>query len=206
VEQVENGDPAGMPFIEGGALSQLDLIPMLRSALTLIILILALFMLYRFVRRSIILMRIRWAERQDETGTYRSLSGLGQLLKEVFLGQAQEAAQGWSRRLNRRERARAAERIRNIYTQLLELSEDLGHSRPASITPLEFLPELAGQFPGLGVELRVITTAYNDIRYGELPETQRQLEAVEEAWRRVRLQGEANKKELKRGQREVQPV
>ena len=100
----------------------------------------------------------------------------------------------------------AAERIRYIYAQLLELSADLGHSRPTSITPLEFLPELEDQFPGLGVDLRVITTAYNDIRYGELPETKRQLEAVEEAWRRVRLKGEANRKELKRGEREVQPV
>ena len=206
VEQVESGDPAGMPFIEGGALGQVDLIPLLRSALTLILLILALLMLYRFVRRSIVLMRMKWAESEDEGSNYRGLSGLGQLLREVLLGQAQEAAQGWSRRLNRTERAMAAERIRNIYAQLLELSEDLGHSRPASITPLEFLPELKSQFPGLGVDLRRITSAYNDIRYGELPETQRQLQEVEEAWRRVRLEGEANKKQLKRGEREVQPA
>jgi hypothetical protein len=167
------------------------------------ILILAIIVLFRFVRQTVKLMRIRWSETEDKADVYHSLGGFGQLLKEVLLGQVQGAADGWSRRLNRKERVMAAERIRNIYAQLLDLSEALGHSRPASITPLEFLPELEGQFPGQSVDLRVITLAYIDIRYGELPETQGQLEAVEKAWQRVRANRETSRKEMNKTDQEV---
>jgi hypothetical protein len=204
MEEVENSDRVGMTFLGETAISEIDLIPSLRLALTLIVLILALFVLYRLVRRTVVLMRIRWSETEDQDDAYRGLGGLGQLLREVLLGQAQQAADGWSRRLNRKERIMAAERIRNIYAQLLDLSESLGHSRPASITPLEFLPELEAQFPGRRDDLLLITLAYVDIRYGELPETQGQLEAVENAWQRVRVAGEARKKEIKRLTREAQ--
>jgi hypothetical protein len=65
---------------------------------------------------------------------------------------------------------------------------------------------LDGQFSGLSEDLRVITTAYVDIRYGELPETQGQLEAVENAWQRLRIYGEARRKEMKRKGQEAQTV
>lgn len=204
LEEVESSDPAGMPFLGESVINEFDLIPLLRMALTLILVILALFFLYRLIQRTVNLMRMRWSEAEDEVDAYRGLGGLGQLLKEVLLGQAQQVADGWSRRLNRKERILAAERICNIYVQLLDLSEDLGHSRPASITPLEFLPELEVQFSGLSDDLRMITLAYIDIRYGELPETKGQLEEVEKAWQRLRVDGEARMKEMKRRDREVQ--
>ncbi|MCJ7558903.1 MAG: DUF4129 domain-containing protein [Gammaproteobacteria bacterium] len=206
LEEVENADPAGMPFVGEGAISEIDLVPILQSALTWIVVILALYVLYKFLRRTVVLMRMRWRDVEDESGAYSGLGGLGQLLRDVLLGEAQQAVDGFSRRLNRKERIMAAEQIRNIYAQLLDLSEELGHSRPASITPLEFLPELDGQFSGLSEDLRVITTAYVDIRYGELPETQGQLEAVENAWQRVRIYGEARRKEMKRKGQEAQTV
>jgi len=206
LEEVENADPAGMPFVGQGAISEIDLVPILQSALTWIVVILALYVLYKFLRRTVVLMRMRWRDVEDEASAYSGLGGLAQLLRDVLLGEAQHAVDGFSRRLNRKERIMAAEQIRNIYAQLLDLSEELGHSRPASITPLEFLPELNGQFSGLNEDLRVITTAYVDIRYGELPETQGQLEAVENAWQRVRIYGEARRKEMKRKGQEVQTV
>ena len=206
LEEVERGDPAGMPLVGEGFISEINLVPLLQSALTWIVVILALFVLYKLLRRTVVLMRMRWRDVEDETGAYSGLGGLGQLLRDVLLGEAQQAADGFSRRLNRKERIMAAEQIRNIYAQLLDLSEELGHSRPASITPLEFLPELDSQFLGLSEDLRVITSAYVDIRYGELPETQGQLKAVENAWQRVRIFGEARRKEMKRKGREVQTV
>jgi len=204
LEEVENGYPAGMPLIGEGLFSKIELVPILQSALTWIVVILALFVLYKFLRRTVVLMRMRWRDVEEESGAYSGLGGLGQLLRDVLLGEAQEAADLFSRRLSRKERTLAAEHIRNIYAQLLDLSEELGHSRPASITPLEFLPELDAQFSGLGDDLRVITTAYVDIRYGELPETQGQLKTVENAWQRVRIYGEAHRKEMNRRGREAQ--
>jgi hypothetical protein len=206
LEEVETTDPAGMPFVGEGALGEINLVPILQSVLTWIVVILALFILYKFLRRTVVLMRMRWRDIEDDSDVYSGLGGLGQLLREVLLGEAQHAADGFSRRLNRKERIMAAEQIRNIYAQLLELSEELGHSRPPSITPFEFLPELEAQFSGLSADLRVITSAYVDIRYGELPETQGQLEAVENTWQRVRIYGEARRKELKSKGREVQTV
>ena len=79
----------------------------------------------------------------------------------------------------------AAARIRYIYRQLTVLSKKRGVERPASTTPLEFLPVLAGLFPAEDAAL--ITREYLKIRYGEYPETRQEVEAVEMAWKRIRL-------------------
>lgn len=55
-------------------------------------------------------------------------------------------------------------------------------------TPLEFLPTLRGLFPNHFDEIKLITEAYNRVRYGELPEVSGDIQRVEEAWRRVREQ------------------
>ena len=83
----------------------------------------------------------------------------------------------------------AAARIRRIYAQLMEMSERLGDPRPVAQTPLEFLPTLEDAFPGRGIDLEDITRAYLRVRYGELPETRQEVDQVEEAWERVRVQG-----------------
>ncbi len=97
-------------------------------------------------------------------------------------------------RLNLRPvgRVRAAARIRRIYAELINQSARLGSPRPASFTPLEFLPLLTKQFPGSPNDLELITQAYIRIRYGELPEFRQQLDDVEAAW--LRLQDEFRKK------------
>ncbi len=83
----------------------------------------------------------------------------------------------------------AAARIRRIYAHLMDLSEELGHPRPAARTPLEFLNTLDGVFPEMTSDLAMITEAYQKIRYGQVPEDPRELDAVEKAWRRVAFQG-----------------
>jgi hypothetical protein len=71
----------------------------------------------------------------------------------------------------------------------MELSERLGDPRPAAQTPLEFMPTLETTYPGREEDLDDITRAYLRVRYGELPETRQEVDLVEEAWERVRLQG-----------------
>lgn len=96
----------------------------------------------------------------------------------------QQAAGGLSP-LAPRQRQRAAARIRQIYAALMELSARLEKPRSRSQTPLEFLPVLDGLFPGQGEEVRLITQAYLKVRYGELPETRAEVDAVERAWQRI---------------------
>jgi len=84
----------------------------------------------------------------------------------------------------------AAVRIRKIYISLLELSEKLEHPRPETATPLEFLPTLDHVLPDLGGELSLITQAYLRVRYGEIPETRQEVDAVEIAWSRVAAKGQ----------------
>jgi hypothetical protein len=91
--------------------------------------------------------------------------------------------------LRRRQRARAAARIRQIYAELLDLSEELGCVRAEAQTPLEFMPALEGSFMTVNVELETITSAYLRVRYGQLPESHQEVEAVEMAWRTVSERG-----------------
>jgi hypothetical protein len=85
------------------------------------------------------------------------------------------------------ERLHAAERIRCIYAELMVQCADLGIPRPASCTPLEFLPLLARRFPGSTTDLELITQVYICIRYGELPELPQQLDKIETAWSRLKV-------------------
>lgn len=88
-------------------------------------------------------------------------------------------------RLRHTRRLFAAARIRRIYADLIDLSARQDQPRQQSQTPLEFLPVLVGVFPGRQEDLILITEAYLKVRYGELPETSQELEAVEAAWQRI---------------------
>lgn len=88
----------------------------------------------------------------------------------------------------------AAARVRRIYARLMDLTAKLDHPRSPSQTPAEFLPEMEELFPSLGGELAEITGAYQKVRYGELPETARDVEIVVSAWERVKAEGKIQMK------------
>jgi len=106
--------------------------------------------------------------------------------------------QGWAGAINsleqmtdfkRRQRVRAAARIRQVYAELMELCEALEHPRAEAETPLEFIPELNQLFPELQPEVAIITESYNSVRYGQLPETRQEVEDVESAWKKLDSSG-----------------
>jgi hypothetical protein len=106
---------------------------------------------------------------------------------------------GWNQTLNsfgqfvnfrHRQRMRAAARIRQIYTEILELCESLDQPRPDALTPLEFEPKIERMFPECQVEVSTITQAYLRVRYGLLPETQNEVSDVEAAWKRIHSAGQ----------------
>lgn len=143
-----------------------------------------------------IVLIVRWAGRpwsvvrsprpgRDERGPLasdwdlrRALRRAGGTLVEHFVQMMQS-----------RPRAKAA-RIRRIYADLIHLSARLGSPRPEEETPLEFLPTLRNCFPDGERDLEAITDAYNRARYGELPQSEAEMQALERAWDRLRAQGE----------------
>lgn len=92
-------------------------------------------------------------------------------------------------RLTNAGRWLAAQRIRRIYAELMDLCANAGHPRPQAMTPQEFLPGMAAFLPGEEPDLEEITRAYQKVRYGMLPETPEEVRTVVEAWERVRPVG-----------------
>jgi len=97
----------------------------------------------------------------------------------------------------RQARLRAAARVRQVYTDLMDLCDDLGHPRPDAQTPLEFMPDLEALFPEQNQAVKEITQAYLKVRYGELPETRAEVDEVESAWNLVDIIGKEKKAVMK---------
>ena len=157
-----------------------------------------------FVAFLVITGLFRWALREaEERGEEReSLSNadLLRLLKDALQNRLRKLADSLSGLTSIRPGLHllAAARIRRIYALLMQMAERLGKPRPPAITPLEFLPALGELFPALEKDLALITHAYIRVRYGELPETQGELDLVEAAWERVRAEGQQMVSQIKK--------
>ncbi len=114
--------------------------------------------------------------------------------REIIRKALQDALNGLVGRFRPARRMIAAARIRRIYTQLMDLCQELNFPRPKSTTPYEFLPELGELFISLTEDLRVITEAYVRVRYGEFPENKAEIDVVESAWQRVLEEGQRMKR------------
>lgn len=112
------------------------------------------------------------------------------LLQKAF----QDGLESLAGRLRPARRAIVAARIRSIYAQILELCAELGHPRLPQQTPIEFLPEMGEIFPNQADALNTLTSAYVRVRYGELPETDEEMELIEKAWQAVEAQGRRQKR------------
>ncbi|MCA9923541.1 MAG: DUF4129 domain-containing protein, partial [Anaerolineales bacterium] len=75
--------------------------------------------------------------------------------------------------------------IRRIYKNMLQAADAGGYPRLDSETPYEYLVTLAQAWPDHRIETEKITRAYVNIRYGELPETQAELNAIRTAWQQL---------------------
>jgi hypothetical protein len=145
---------------------------------------------------AILLIRDRIArDKAASLGETEALLSPDELLRQMLLSarkNAQSLLNGLAQRLGlgRIARQLAAQRIRAIYTELLDLATQLKYPRCPHQTPLEYLPELQKAFPGSQTELDLITQAYQRIRYGEFPESQAEVNAIESAWRQVQSEGQ----------------
>jgi len=186
--------PQGYP-LEDTFASGAEFLLQLRFMVLVILIIVATILIIRMVMRQ---------QSRNVTGTddeRQSLiegRGLFKFLLDLLRLRAKHTAESLANaaRLNRREKMRAAARIRGIYADLMELCDDLGHARTLSQTPQEFLPKVVYLFPQNSNELYLITDSYQRVRYGELPEIRQEVEEVEFAWKQIQGQGEILKKNL----------
>jgi hypothetical protein len=117
-------------------------------------------------------------------------------MRNTLRKQARQAIDGLSNRLRGRRRF-TAQLVRRIYAQLLDLAQEINQARPSSRTPFEFLPVLELAMPGLSSELELITRTYVKVRYGEIPETESEIAALQAAWQHIEAEAQQLKKQAR---------
>lgn len=75
-------------------------------------------------------------------------------------------------------------KVRKLYFSFLEKCNQLSIPRHEAETPLEFQNRIQITMPEYEDEIRIITNLYNQIRYGLFPESEKNLQAAEAAWRK----------------------
>jgi len=68
------------------------------------------------------------------------------------------------------DHAAAAFTIRRLYARLCALAEKRGYARSTAQTPFEYQPMLITAFPDFESEIGLLTRAYVNVHYGELPD------------------------------------
>jgi hypothetical protein len=78
--------------------------------------------------------------------------------------------------------------IQRIYASLVRLAAGAGYPRVKAQTPFEYLVVLCEAWPDNESDLTLITNAYVNAHYGEVPDTREELERIRGCWERVRGQ------------------
>ena len=76
--------------------------------------------------------------------------------------------------------------IINIYQNMLNAAAQFGYPRDESETPYEFLATLKLIWPEHHQEVRIITNAYVNIKYGQFPESKEELRSIQDSWRIIK--------------------
>jgi hypothetical protein len=175
MDQFQEQPATEMPFEQGESAFQLP-----PEAIAAIILLLLAGLVILFVRRANREQRYGIPEITDEGETvYRSRTFRSRV--EKFLDQVLDGFET-IRKFGIGRRMIAATVIRRIYSHMLELAADLGQPRDLAETPYEFQRKLVQIFPNQVERIGLITNAYVQVRYGEIPEEDQIIAQVEEAW------------------------
>jgi hypothetical protein len=80
----------------------------------------------------------------------------------------------------------AAVSIRRIYGNMVQMATGAGHPREKTHTPYEYLATLHQAFPDSEEEFTIITEAYVNAHYGQVPDSQEELQRIRDCWERAR--------------------
>jgi hypothetical protein len=128
------------------------------------------------------LMFRRMTAARRQLGTVDAEFVLGQNRGRGLGARLQEGLDALAGQLALFGRWRTAASIRRIYAQMLAEAAREGYPRLASETPYEHVAVLLNAWPGMGVQIQVITEAYVKVHYGEIPETAADFEVIRRAW------------------------
>lgn len=131
----------------------------------------------------------RWQSASSQRGEGSETLLTGGLLASAWRGLLDESAGGLAQLVQRfglGRRMLAALSIRRIYAQMARLAATRGYPRAPSETPYQYLSSLARAFPNATGQVRLITEAYVNVHYGELPETPEDLATIRAAWAELR--------------------
>lgn len=88
-------------------------------------------------------------------------------------------------RLGIARRWRTAASIRRIYGDMCHAAAAAGYPRGPAETPYEYLETIYSVWPDNQTGTALITEAYVRVRYGEIPETEDELQAIRSAWQKL---------------------
>jgi hypothetical protein len=147
-----------------------------RELLTILVMVLVLLVVSLALRRIFRLIRPTATLDRESVGL---MEGLGRLERPGLGSRLLD-------RLGLLKRWRVAASIRQIYRNMCLLAADRGYPRIHHETPLEYLGTLARAWPDHSTETKLITEAFNQVRYGEIPEDPAKLEKLKLAWSRLK--------------------
>jgi hypothetical protein len=135
--------------------------------------------------------RMRRERRMERDETHESLLTAGALAASLraMLGAGRDRLgelAGLVDRFGLGARFLSAISIRRIYANLVRLAAEVGYPRAETQTPYEYLRILYEAFPGSDDDVIVITHAYVNAHYGQVPDTREDLQALRDCWERVR--------------------
>ena len=102
---------------------------------------------------------------------------------------------GLARRFGPGARFLAAISIRRIYSNMVRMATEAGYPRGKTQTPYEYLATLRQAFPSSEADAVVITEAYVNAHYGQVPDSQEELQRIRDCWERMRSTGGAQSRE-----------
>jgi hypothetical protein len=165
------------------------LVTFLKAIVVITVLALILFLLVRTLGRRRVLCAGGVEEvRESIWSSEEFLRGLRRLFQRLWdrlLGRRPVTRPSYLSLLEKGEAYRASLSIRQIYARLLAWAAQHGLSRRPEETPYEYFTDLRRALPEATPDLRAITEAYVHVRYGDLPASVDELQAVRESWERV---------------------
>ena len=189
VNWVRSMNPGGLSFLASPLMSPLatpkeiaeqadaaNWLPVCRTVSILLIVIGGLFLVTLALRR---LAQQREGGQQDERESLWSGQDFAADLKNALqrgLDRLRSLGQGVDRK------RRSAESIRRLYASVVDLAQEAGYPRDLAETPYEHRPILYQAFPGGEEAVDAITEAYVRVHYGEVPDTQEEMEQLRRHW------------------------
>jgi hypothetical protein len=150
-----------------------------RTISTLLIIVGGLFLVTMAVRR---LSQQRKEGSRDERESLWSSQDFAADLKNALqrgLDRLRSLGQGGERK------RRSAETVRRLYASMVDLAAEAGYPRDLSETPYEHRPILYQAYPGGEAAVDAVTEAYVRVHYGEVPDTQEEMDRLRRYWREL---------------------